>query len=433
VTPGELLRSAFRGITANKLRSALTLLGVMIGVAAVILLLAVGNGSSSQIRNLITQLGTNTLTVRASGGFGFGGGTASAGSDSTKKLTLEVADQLAASHLGHVKAVVPQVDTSLTVSSTTASESSTSLVGTTPDYFTVTTNRIGTGAAFTDADVTGASKTAVIGATLATELFPTGSALGQSIDVDGTPFTVVGILQTVSSTGAQDANSVVIAPITRVQRSYTGFGPISSMTVEATSSDAVAAAQGETEVMLDQLLAYDPNASAVGTGSDSGAALGTGRSARSAGTTTQAPYTITDQTQLLQTAAASAQSFTVLLGAVAAISLLVGGIGVTNVMLVTVTERTREIGIRKALGATRGAILGQFLVEAATLTLLGGVLGMIVALVGAQFPINGTQPEVLGFSIPLALGVSVAIGVFFGVYPAARAAGMRPIQALRAI
>lgn len=409
MTPGELLRSAFRGITANKLRSALTLLGVMIGVAAVILLLAVGNGSSAQIRNLITQLGTNTLTVRAGSGFGF---DSTASSTSTKKLTLRVADQLAASKLGHVKAVVPEVDTSLTVSSTSASEESTSLIGTTSDYFTVTTNKIGTGSAFTDADVTDASKTAVIGATLASELFPTGSALGQSIDVDGTPFTVVGVLQTVSSTGVQDANSVVIAPITRVQRSYTGFGPISSMTVEATSSDAVTAAQGETEVMLDQLLGYDPD---------------------TASSTTEAPYTITDQTQLLETAAASAQSFTVLLGAVAAISLLVGGIGVTNVMLVTVTERTREIGIRKALGATRVAILGQFLVEAATLTLLGGVLGMVVALIGAQFEINGTQPEVLGFSIPLALGVSVAIGVFFGVYPAARAAGMRPIQALRAV
>ena len=417
MTPGELLRSALRGVTANKLRSALTLLGVMIGVAAVILLLAVGNGSSSQIRNLITQLGTNTLTVRAGSGFGFGGQSATA-SDSTKKLTLEVANQLAASKLGHVKAVVPQVDTALTVSSTSASEDSTSLIGTTPDYFTVTTNRIGSGQAFTEAEVTGASKVAVIGATLASELFPGGSAVGQSINVDGTPFTVVGVLQTVSSTGVQDANSVVIAPITRVQHSYTGFGAISSMTVEATSSNDVSAAQGETEVMLDQLLDYHPVV---------------GVSTGSIGAATQAPYTITDQTQLLQTAAASAQSFTVLLGAVAAISLLVGGIGVTNVMLVTVTERTREIGIRKALGATRGAIIGQFLVEAATLTLLGGVLGMVVALVGAQFPINGTQPEVLGFSIPLALGVSVAIGVFFGVYPAARAGAMRPIQALRAI
>jgi len=405
----ELLRSAFRGMTANKLRSVLTLLGVMIGVAAVILLLAVGNGSSQQINGLITQLGTNTLTVRAGSGFGFGGQSAT-DSDSTKKLTLDVSNQLAASHLGHVKAVVPQVTTSLTVSSDAASEASTSVVGTTSDYFTVTTNKIGTGSAFTAADNTSAAKVAVIGSTLATELFPEGSALGRSIQIDGTPFTVVGILQTQSSTGVTDANSVVIAPIDRVQRSFTGFGAISTMTVEATSSDDVGAAQGEVEVMLDQLLAYDPQS-----------------------TTATAPYTITDQTQLLQTAASSAQSFTVLLGAVAAISLLVGGIGVTNVMLVTVTERTREIGIRKALGATRGAILGQFLVEAATLTLLGGVLGVVLALIGARFEINGTQPVVLDYSIPLALGVSVAIGVFFGVYPAARAAAMRPIQALRAI
>jgi putative ABC transport system permease protein len=409
MTVFETLRSAFRGITANKLRSSLTLLGVMIGVAAVILLLAVGNGSSQQINNLITQLGTNTLTVRAGSGFGFGGGT-TATDTSTKKLTLDVANRLADAGLGHVDAVVPQVTTSLTVSSTNASEDSVSLVGTTPNYFTVTTSKIGSGDSFTKADVTSAAKVVVIGSTIATELFPTGSALGQSISVDGTPFTVVGILATQSSTGISDANSVVVAPISRVQRSYTGFGAISTMTVEATSSADVAAAQGEVEVVLDQLLKYNPS-----------------------DTTATAPYTVTDQTALLQTAASSAQSFTVLLGAVAAISLLVGGIGVTNVMLVTVTERTREIGIRKALGATRPAILGQFLVEAATLTLLGGVLGVVVALFGAQFEINGTQPVVLGYSVPLALGVSVAIGVFFGVYPAARAAAMRPIQALRSI
>ena len=405
----ETLRSAFRGITSNKLRSALTLLGVMIGVAAVILLLAVGNGSSQQVNSLITQLGTNTLTVRAGSGFGFGGGT-TATATSTKKLTLDVANRLADAGLGHVDAVVPQVTTTLTVSSTNASESSVSLVGTTPNYFTVTTAKIGTGESFTKADVTNAAKVVVIGSTIATELFPTSSALGQSISVDGTPFTVVGILATQSSTGITDANSVVVAPISRVQRSYTGFGAISTMTVEATSSADVSAAQGEIEVMLNQLLKYNPS-----------------------DTSATAPYTVTDQTSLLQTAASTAQSYTVLLGAVAAISLLVGGIGVTNVMLVTVTERTREIGIRKALGATRPAILGQFLVEAATLTLLGGVLGVVVALFGAQFEINGTQPVVLGYSVPLALGVSVAIGVFFGVYPAARAAAMRPIQALRSI
>ena len=398
----ELFRSALRGLTANKLRSALTLLGVMIGVAAVILLLAVGNGSSQQVRNLISELGTKTLTVRSSGGFG-----QQARSASTAPLTLAIADKLAASGMGHVDAVVPAVNTTLTVSTSTASVASTSIVGTTPEYFTVTTSKVGTGSAFTAADETNAAKVAVIGATLATELYPTGSALGQSIEIAGTPFTVVGILTSQASVGASDPNSVVIAPLSRVQRSYTGFGAISTITVEAISSDAVPAAQGEVTFMLDQLLGVKTGATA--------------------------PFTVTNQSSLLTTAAATAQSFTVLLGAVAAISLLVGGIGVTNVMLVTVTERTREIGIRKALGATRRAIVLQFLIEAATLTLLGGVLGVVVALIGARFPINGTQPIVLDYSIPLALGVSVAIGVFFGVYPAARAGALRPIQALRAI
>ena len=254
--------------------------------------------------------------------------------------------------------------------------------------------------------MTSAARVAVIGSTLASELFPGSTALGQQVSVGGTPFTVVGILAQQSGIGFNDPNSVVIAPLSRIQDSFTGYDAVSSLTIEATNSGAVTAAQGESEIMLNQLLGVTDTATE--------------------------PYTITNQSSLLQTAATSAASFTVLLGAVAAISLLVGGIGVTNVMLVAVTERTREIGIRKALGATRGAILGQFLAEAATLTLVGGILGVIAALIGAQYPVNGTQPVVLSYSIPLALGVSVAIGVFFGVYPAARAAAMRPIQALRA-
>ena len=398
---GEILLSALRGVTANKLRSILTLLGVMIGVGSVILLLAVGNGSAAEVKSAISDLGTNTLTVRASSGMG-----ATTAASSEKTLTKAVSDQLAAADLGHVEAVVPQVTTSLTVSSTDASEDSVNIIGTTANYFEVGTTAVGTGEAFTDADVTLAAKTAVIGSTLATTLFPSGSALGESITIDGSPFTIVGILATQSSTGVSDSNSVVIAPITRVQRSYTGFGAVSTLTVEAIDSDSVDAAEAEIEIMLNQLLGQ---------------------------TEDDESYTITNQSSLLETQEASADSFTVLLGAVAAISLLVGGIGVTNVMLVTVTERTREIGIRKALGATRNAILGQFLAEAATLTLLGGILGVVAALIGSNFEINGTQPVVLDYSIPLALGVSVAIGVFFGVYPAARAARMRPIQALRAI
>jgi putative ABC transport system permease protein len=400
----EMLWSALRGITANKLRSILTLLGVMIGVASVILLLAVGNGSSQEIRDAISGLGTNTLTIRTT--TQGGPSTETTGTSSEKVITTEVATQLGAASLGHVAAVVPQVSTSLTVATTNASEDSVSIIGTTPGYFEVGTSSVASGDPFTDADVLTSERVVVIGQTLATSLFPTGSALGQSINVDGSPYTVVGILASQSSTGFTDANSVVIAPISRVQKSFTGFGAVSTLTVEATDSESVDAASAEVEIMLNQLLGQTEDTES---------------------------YTITNQSSLLETQQESADSFTVLLGAVAAISLLVGGIGVTNVMLVTVTERTREIGIRKALGATRGAILGQFLAEAATLTLVGGVLGVVAALIGANFEINGTQPVVLDYSIPLALGVSVAIGVFFGVYPAARAAAMRPIQALRAI
>jgi len=406
----EILRSAMRGVTANKLRSVLTLLGVTIGVGSVILLLAVGNGSAQTVQNAIAGLGTNTLTVRASqvgGGGGGGTTTASTAGSSVKTITTAVADQLDSAGLGHVKEVVPQVSTSLTVSSTSTSSTDVSVIGSTAEYFDVSTAKVASGAAYTAADVTTSAKVAVIGSELATTLYPTGSALGQTVSVDGSSFTVVGILAPQSSSGFTDPNTVVIAPITRIQKSYTGYGAVSTLTVLATSSGDVTAAQGEITVMLNQLLGVtDPS---------------------------DEPFTVTNQSSLLETAAASATSFTVLLGAVAAISLLVGGIGVTNVMLVTVTERTREIGIRKALGATRGAILGQFLTEAATLTLLGGVLGVIGAVIGTHWEINGTQPVILGYSIPLALGVSVAIGVFFGVYPAARAARMRPIQALRAI
>jgi putative ABC transport system permease protein len=389
---------------SNKLRSILTLLGVMIGVAAVILLLAVGNGSAQQVASSINSLGTNTLSIRPTT---TGGSSGTTTASSTPQINMTVSNELAHSGLGHVASVVPEADTTQTVSSPAASETNISVIGTTQDYFSVTTAKVGTGAGFTADDVTQGSKVAVIGLTLAQELFPTSSAIGQQISVDGTNLTVVGILTEQSSTGFQDPNTELIAPITRVQSSFTGFGSVSTLLVAATNSTSVTAAESEVTIVLNQLLRVTNVA--------------------------DEPYTVTSQSSLLQTQQSSAQSFTVLLGVVAALSLLVGGIGVTNVMLVTVTERTREIGIRKALGASRWAILGQFLIEAAILTLAGGILGVIVAVIGAQYKIDGTQPAIMFFSIPLALGVSVAIGVFFGVYPAGRAAAMRPIQALRSI
>ncbi|WP_066514844.1 ABC transporter permease [Curtobacterium ammoniigenes] len=398
--PIEVLASALQGVTTNKLRSVLTLLGVMIGVAAVILLLAVGNGSARQVASAIDALGTNTLTVRPqSAGTGFGSAsTASA----TRPLTVPVTTALAHAGLGDVASVVPEVTASETIAAGSASETGIQVIGTTNAYFSVSTAKVASGSGLPASN----ARDAVVGLTLAQELFPGSSPIGQQISVGGVPFTIVGELAEQSTIGFQDPNSELIAPIAAVQDDFSGYGQVSGVLVAARSAAAVPAAEGEVTIELNQLLGA---------------------------TTADQPFTVNSPSSLLQTRAASAQSFTVLLAAVAAISLLVGGIGVTNVMLVTVTERTREIGIRKAIGATRGAVLGQFLAEAATLTLAGGVLGVVAAVIGAQFPIDGTTPVLVLSSIPLALGVSVAIGIFFGVYPAARAARMRPIQALRVV
>lgn len=400
---GELLLSALHGVTANKLRSVLTLLGVMIGVAAVILLLAVGNGSAQVVSSSIDSLGTNTLTVRPESA-GAGGGRAATAS-ATRPITTSVATRLQDAGLGHVARVVPEATTTQTVATTSASETGISVIGTTPAYFSVSAAKVAAGAAFATSAT--AQQGAVVGPTLAQELFGrTSAAVGQQLTVAGVPFTVTGVLAEQTATGFVDPNSEVVLPVSAVQRSFTGYGSLSGLLVSARSAADVTAAESEVQIELDQLVGA---------------------------TTASSPFTVTSPSALLQTRAASATSFTVLLAAVAAISLLVGGIGVTNVMLVTVTERTREIGIRKAVGATRRSIAAQFLVEAAALTLTGGVLGVLVAVVGAQFPIDGTRPVLVLASIPLALGVSVAIGVFFGVYPASRAASMRPIQALRSV
>ncbi|MGW5716460.1 ABC transporter permease [Amycolatopsis sp. NPDC003865] len=394
----EILRFAVRGLTANKLRSALTTLGITIGVAAVILLVAVGNGASAAIAASIQGLGTNVVNVSPARGGGQGA--------SARPLTVQDAHALV-DPIGapDVKAASPVVNTTATASYGQTSYDISSVAGTEPAYFTTTNRELAQGQLFTSEDVTAARKVVVLGPTTAESIFGTADPVGRNVLLNSIQFTVIGVLQAKGSTGLQNADDVAIAPISAVQNSLAGYGSLSQIAVQATSADSVSLAQSEITAILN---------------ARHGIRLG--------GT---ADYQIQNSEQLLATRTSATETFTVLLAAVAAISLLVGGIGVTNIMLVTVTERIREIGIRKAIGAPRAAILGQFLAEATMLSLFGGLLGVAIGLIGSRFTISGITPVVVPSSILLAFAVSALIGLFFGSFPANRAAKLRPIDALR--
>lgn len=405
MNPIDVLRFALRGLAANKLRSALTTLGILIGVAAVIMLVAVGEGSSQSIQRNIQRLGANTLTI--SPAFNGRGGENNGPRSQARQLTLADAKAMTDRTLApSVKTVSPVVGaSSATAAYQGASHTIAQLVGTYPSYFEATNKPVARGTYFFNDDVTAARKVVVLGQTVVEDLFGALDPVGRQVTISGVPFTVVGVLKEAGSSGMQDADDVAIAPLPAVQQSLTGFTSLNSIVVQATGSGTTTAAQSEVTAILDQRHGIT-------------------------GTST-ADYRILNQATLQETVSAATGTFTVLLAAVAAISLLVGGIGITNIMLVTVTERTREIGIRKAVGAPRGAILGQFLLEATLLSLVGGLSGVLVAFVGTRFTVAGIQPVLVPSSVALALGVSVAIGLFFGSYPANRAAKLRPIQALR--
>lgn len=401
----DVVRFALAGIAMNRLRSVLTTLGILIGVGAVILLVAVGNGSARQIQENIQSLGSNTLTV-FSGQFGQGAATAGDLRSQNQDLTVEVARALADEGAApHVKSVSPEVTTQATASYEGASHDLGQLVGTYPTYFEASNSPVAQGTYFTNDDVLSARKVVVLGQSVVEDLFGSVDPIGKRVSVGGILFQVVGVLDDKGSTGFQDANDVAIAPLSTLQQTLTGYGALSQIVVQATSADDVDAAEAEITAILDnELDVTDP---------------------------TNSPYQILNQSQLLETSSETTQTFTVLLGVVAGLSLLVGGIGITNIMLVAVTERTREIGIRKAVGAGQGAILGQFLLEATFLSLVGGLLGVAAGLVGGRFTIVGVKPVIAPASIALAFFVSIAIGLFFGSYPAGRAARLLPVEALR--
>jgi putative ABC transport system permease protein len=401
----EIIRFAVRGLSANRLRSGLTTLGILIGVASVIILTAVGNGSSQQIQKNIQRLGTNSLTIQTGGGGGFGR-RARGGASTAKPLTI--GDAVALSNrttAPSIKSVSPVATANVTCAYEGSSSAPQNFVGTWPSYFEASNDVVSNGAYFSNADVVAGKHVIILGQTMVDNLYGTVDPLNTQIICGGQPYTVIGVLTKKGSTGFQDADSIAIAPLSTVQQTLTGYGSVDSIVVEAVSATATDTAQSEISAILNER-----------------------HKIKSSGRT---DYRIFNQASLLTATSSNSAVFTVLLSSVAAISLLVGGIGITNIMLVSVTERTREIGIRKAIGAPRGAILGQFLVEATLLSLIGGIAGVVVGIVGSHFQIVGVTPVVVPSSVVLSFCISVAIGLFFGSYPANRAASLRPIEALR--
>ena len=399
----EALRVAWGGLVVNRLRSGLTVLGMTIGVASVIVLIAVGNGSSKSVQSQIQSLGTNVLVVQGSGGLRRFAGVSASSVSLTKGDAEALQEKDLAPDVKSASPVVNASDVTLVAGGTSFEPSS--FIGTTPSYLTAHSYKLAEGAAFSAEDVSEHRRVAVIGQEVLNELFAGQSAVGQSMKVNGSDYEIVGVLAKKGTNGTTNEDDVVIAPITTVQSSLTGVGTIDSITVQATSESTLDAAEGEVKQIIEERHKIK-NAEEPG-------------------------FSVLNQGSLLETSSSTSSVFTTLLGEVAAISLLVGGIGVMNIMLVSVTERTREIGIRKAIGARRTDILTQFLTEAVLVSLIGGLTGVALGIIASHLQIAGVHPVIATYSIFLAFTAAALSGLIFGTYPAARAARMRPIEALR--
>ena len=416
----DAFRSALQSLVVNKLRSALTMLGVIIGVAAVIAMVSVGNGASQSVQNTILSLGSNLVTVSPS--FGTDQGLKGAGAQAVN-LTLDdmrsVQDQLGPS----IAAIEAEQQTGRWQVTVSGQNTNTSVTGVTESYPSVRDWQMESGKFFTTSDLNVNAQVAVIGTTTAQNLFGDGDAVGQTIQLrqgfgggkDARArilnFKVVGVLASKGTTFGFSRDDQILVPITTAQHVLTGqLGRVSAIVIKATSSDTMDITTSDvTNILLQRHNISDP---------------------------ANADFTVTNQNDTLAAVNSTTAIFTLLLGAIGGISLLVGGIGIMNIMLVSVNERTREIGIRKAVGARRGDILTQFLIEAVALTGLGGVLGIVlgwaITQVVHQIPAAASVPLLItSGTVIIAVGVSVAIGVVFGLYPAMRAARLHPIQALR--
>jgi putative ABC transport system permease protein len=408
----ETLRTGVNGVRSHRLRSFLTVLGILIGIAGVIIAVGLGEGASAQVTSEINSLGSNVLTITPGSSTSSTGIRQALGSAST--LTMADSDALSSPvDAPDVKAVAPITSQSevLTGGSQTAT---TSVQGTTASWLSVRGRSVAQGRFIDNQDVQDHMAVGVLGATTASELFSRSDPLGQTVNVNGVPVTIVGDLASsgasTSSTGASNPDDLLIIPITTgAERVFGGSSrnSLSSIAVQARSSADLTGAYQEADHLLLELHGIT--------------------------NPTDADFTITSEQSLIAANTSVDHTLTILLGGIAAISLIVGGIGVMNIMLVSVTERIREIGLRKALGATPRVIRRQFLLEASVLGIIGGILGVVGGLLGVIYlpgligdPISTSPTAAVG-----ALAIALAIGVLFGVYPASRAAALAPIDALR--
>jgi putative ABC transport system permease protein len=398
---------ALRSLIANKLRSGLTMLGIVIGVAAVISLVAVGAGAQAQVAERFESLGANMLTISPGvmffRGISFGGASAA----SLTNDDVEAIASLASS----VSAIAPEYSARGQQVAYGSENYQTTVLGVTPEYLRVANWEIERGRFIESLDLTNRAKVVVLGATVVEELFgDLVDPVGKTVKINRQNYQVVGIMAAKGSTGFQSADDQVFMPLSTAQLRFGGAGnkSLENINVQVVSADKLDRAEAELTAIL--------------------------RASHGLTSSQNDDFMIQNQTQMVETVQETTETFTVLLGSIAAISLLVGGIGVMNIMLVSVTERTREIGIRKAVGAKRRDIMTQFLVEAIVLTLLGGLVGVLAGYGGAQVvaPLMGSNRAlVTPDSVIMALSVSIAVGLFFGLYPASRAAALHPIDALR--
>jgi len=402
----DSVRVALRGVLANRMRSALTMLGILIGTAAVILLVGVGQGISDKVQDQIKSLGTNAIYVipeRNSRRQNRGGTYA-------RRIRLNQNDVEALSDPvrgSALAAVTPAYSASGTVTWDGTTYSLQSFLGAEPVFAQVRNVTVTRGRWLEEEDVRSRAKVAVIGVTVVDKLFGNGvDPVGEQVEFNGIRFRIIGVLEPKGSNGFQDQDDVMVAPISTVRENIVGnVDSYNMIAVQATSRDALPQAMTQVNSILRRTHHIRPS---------------------------QPPdFVVFNAASLLAAGKAAAKQFQLLLGVVACISLLIGGIGVMNIMLVTVTERTREIGIRKALGAQRSDILSQFLVEAMLLAGLGGILGVAIGVGAGQYQGGGLNPVISPSAVILSFGVSILIGVFFGIYPASRAAALTPIEALR--